>query len=184
MALHSVKGTLERCKHSEGWIEVRGGCWHVWGWIIVSFQTCTICMFGFGLQPLHSSHTELLGWGVGSPRHPRFSMAYNNGPHSGSTTHLALSDKWFWKRTHTASSPVCSLCAQKLHCPLLYSISVRMIFLAFFDIRYYAYPFLITLCCNGIQCGIIAHLYSWGTQEIEFLNGKKSKQLRPNCPGV
>lgn len=77
------------------------GCWHIWGWIIVSFQTCTICMFGSGLEPLHSSHTELLGWEVGSPRHPRFSVAYNNGPHSGSTTHLALSDKWFWKRTHT-----------------------------------------------------------------------------------
>lgn len=133
MALHSVKGTLERCKHSKGWIEVRGGCWHVWGWIIVSFQTCTICMFGSGLEPSHSSHTALLGWGLGSPRQPRFSMAYNNGPHSGSTTHLALSDKWFWKRTHTAPSPACSPCAQTLHCPLLYFISacVRMIYPAF-----------------------------------------------------
>lgn len=84
MALHSVKGTLERCKHSEEWIEVRGGCWHIWGWIIVSFQSCTICMFGSGLEPLHSSHTELLGWGLGSPRHPRFlwptTMAHILGP--------------------------------------------------------------------------------------------------------
>lgn len=31
----------------------------------------------------------------GIPRHSRLSMAYNNGPHSGSRTHLALSDKWF-----------------------------------------------------------------------------------------
>ena len=59
MALHCIKATLERCK---GWIEVSGGCWHIWGWIIVSFQTCTICMFGSGLEPSNSSHTELLGW--------------------------------------------------------------------------------------------------------------------------
>lgn len=99
------------------------GCWHIWRWIIVPFQTCTICRFVSGLQPSHSSHTELLGWGVGSPRHPRFSVAHNNGPHSGSTTHLALSDKWFWKRTHTALSPASSKCAQTHHCPLLYTVS-------------------------------------------------------------
>lgn len=67
---------------------------------------------------------------MGSPRHLRFSMAYNNGPHSGSTTHLALSDKWFWKRTHAAPCPAWRPRAQTLHCLLLYSISVsvRMIF--------------------------------------------------------
>lgn len=62
------------------------------------------------------------GLGVGSPRRPMFSMAYNNGPHSGSTTHLAWSDKWFSKRTHTALCPACRPCAQT-HCrPLKYSI--------------------------------------------------------------
>lgn len=107
------------------------GCWHIWGWIIVSFQTCTICMLGSGLEPLHSSHTELLGWEVGSPRHPRFSLAYNNGPHSGSTTHLALSDKWFWKRTHTASHPACNLCAQTDDCYYSVVLFWRQFFLAF-----------------------------------------------------
>ena len=62
MASHNVKGTLERCKHSEGWMEVRGGCWHVWGWIILSFQTCTICMFESVLEPSHSRCTELVRW--------------------------------------------------------------------------------------------------------------------------
>lgn len=67
-----------------GWIEVRGGCWHVWGWIIVSFQPCTICMFGSGLEPSHSSHTELLGWGLDPPDIQGFlwptTMAHILGP--------------------------------------------------------------------------------------------------------
>lgn len=44
-------------------------------------------------------HRFAMGRGGGvSSRHSGLSMAYNNGPHSGSITLLALSDKWFWKR--------------------------------------------------------------------------------------
>ena len=63
-----------------------------------SFQTCTIYMFGSELEPTHSSHTEVLGCEGRMPQAFKVSMAYNNGPNSGSTTHLALSDECFLKK--------------------------------------------------------------------------------------
>lgn len=68
-------------------MEGRGRGWHVSGWIIVSMQTCTV---GLGWN-CHIAATQSVR-GVGYLRCPRFSAAHNDGPHSGSTIQLALSD--------------------------------------------------------------------------------------------
>lgn len=141
MALRSVKGTLEGCKHSEGWIEVRGGCWHVWGWIIVSFQACTICLFGSGLEPSPPATQSSCAGGWDPPDVQGFlwptTMAHILGPQP---TWPCLINGF--ERGHTLHPVQCGAHVPNhvtVRCYILFMLLPGWIFHHLFDIRYYQY---------------------------------------------
>lgn len=118
MALKGVKGEMQTQWGMNRGLE--GGAGTYGDGLLCPFRPAQHACFSLGWS-LHIVDTQ---GGGGVPRHPRSSPADNNGPHSGSTTHLASSDQWFLKEdTHFTRSSIQPMCPNtSMSNNLLYSL--------------------------------------------------------------